>query len=91
MPRFVIPGLLQSITAGEREVPAEGGTVAEALAALTRLYPEARSRLFAEDGTLRTHVNLFVNEEDIRFLRGLETPVAESDEILIIPAMAGGS
>lgn len=90
MPRFIIPGLLQSVTAGEREVFAEGTTVAEALASLSRRFPEAYGRLFQEDGALRSHVNLYVNDEDIRFLNGLATPVGETDEILIIPAMAGG-
>ncbi|HEY8530676.1 MAG TPA: ubiquitin-like small modifier protein 1 [Limnochorda sp.] len=90
MPRVIIPSLLQSVTDGTKEVIAPGETVAEALAALARQYPATQSRLFQEDGALRPHVNLFVNEEDIRFLRGLDTPVGEDDEILIIPAMAGG-
>jgi len=91
MPRVIIPSLLQSATDGAREVTAPGETVAAALAALARQYPGTQSRLFQEDGALRPHVNLFVNEEDIRFLRGLDTPVDEDDEILIIPAMAGGA
>lgn len=64
--------------------------MAEALASLSRRFPEAYGRLFQEDGALRSHVNLYVNDEDIRFLNGLATPVGETDEILIIPAMAGG-
>ena len=91
MPRVIIPSLLQAVTDGAREVTAEGETVGQALAFLTQRYPAAESRLFQEDGALRPHVNLFVNDEDIRFLGGLDTPVGENDEILIIPAMAGGA
>lgn len=69
----------------------EGETVAEALRSLDRLFPGVGERVFQGDGTLRRFVNVFVNDEDIRFLNGLDTSLKEGDELSIVPAMAGGS
>ena len=67
-----------------------GGTVGEVLGALSGRYPELGRRLFKTEGELNRFVNIFVNEEDIRFLDNLETSVAPGDDVLIIPAIAGG-
>lgn len=89
MPIVRIPTPLRPHAGGSDSAQAEGSTVGEVLNALTTNYPELRSRLF--DGEeLRRFVNVYVNNEDIRFLEDLDTPVAPTDEVSIIPAVAGG-
>jgi MoaD family protein len=89
MPIVRIPTPLRPHAGGSDSAQAEGSTVSEVLNALTTNYPELRSRLF--DGEeLRRFVNVYVNNEDIRFLEDLDTPVAPTDEVSIIPAVAGG-
>lgn len=89
MPIVRIPTPLRPHAGGSDSTQAEGSTVGEVLNALTTNYPELRSRLF--DGEeLRRFVNVYVNNEDIRFLEDLDTPVAPTDEVSIIPAVAGG-
>lgn len=89
MPLVRIPTPLRPHAGGNDSAQAEGSTVGEVLNALTSAYPELRSRLFdGED--LRRFVNVYVNNEDIRFLEDLDTPVATADEVSIIPAVAGG-
>ena len=89
MPLVRIPTPLRPHAGGNDSAQAEGSTVGEVLNALTTAYPELRSRLFdGED--LRRFVNVYVNNEDIRFLEDLDTPVATADEVSIIPAVAGG-
>mgnify|MGYP001374593271 CR=1 FL=1 len=66
-------------------------TVGQALAQLTAEYPDLKQHLFSDEGKLRSFVNVFVGEEDIRYLRGTETPVEEGARLLIIPSIAGGS
>jgi len=85
-----IPTPLQRLTNGQGEVRAEGGTINDLLADLERSYPGIKERLCDESGKLRRFVNVFVNEEDIRFLQGDQTPIKEGDEVSIIPAIAGG-
>jgi len=85
-----IPTPLQRLTNGQGEVQAEGATVDDLLADLERSYPGIKERLCDESGKLRRFVNVFVNEEDIRFLQGDQTPVKAGDEVSIIPAIAGG-
>jgi molybdopterin synthase sulfur carrier subunit len=85
-----IPPVLRAQTGGESEVSADGGTVGEALRALTSAHPDAESQLFGPEGELNRYVNIYLNDEDVRVLDGLETPIAESDTIVILPAMAGG-
>ena len=86
-----IPTPLQRLTNGQGEVACEGKTVTELLADLERRYPGIKERICDEAGKLRRFVNVFVNEEDIRFLTGDQTPLKDGDEVSIIPAIAGGS
>lgn len=85
-----IPTPLQSLTKGEKEVKASGRTIAEVIASLEAQYPGVRDRLLDEDGQIRRFVNIYVDEEDVRFLQGLGTEVKEGAEISVIPAVAGG-
>jgi molybdopterin synthase sulfur carrier subunit len=90
MTKVRIPTPLRSFTRNQNEVTAAGATVGEVLKDLEQRFPGIGSRLFDDKGAVRRYVNIFHNEEDIRFLQGLETPVSESDHITIIPAIAGG-
>lgn len=85
-----IPPVLRPAVGGEREVVAEGATVGDVLNALVEAHPETREQIFAEDGDLNRYVNVYINDEDVRVLDGLATPVAEADALVILPAMAGG-
>jgi MoaD family protein len=84
-----IPTQLRSATDGESVAEVSGSTVGEVLDSLYERFSELRSRI-AEDGGLRRFVNVYVGGEDIRFLEGLDTPVADGDEVTILPAVAGG-
>ncbi len=86
-----IPPVLRPAVGGEREVTAAGSSVGEVLTALVETHPETREQIFAEDGELNRYVNVYLNDEDVRVLDGLGTAVGESDELVILPAMAGGS
>ena len=86
-----IPPVLRSSTGGEREVTAEGANVGEVLRSLARQHPDTERQLFGQDGTLNRYVNVYLNDEDVRVLEGLETPVGERDTLVILPAMAGGA
>jgi sulfur-carrier protein len=85
-----IPTQLRTLTGGANEVPAEGSTVGEVLKALDARHPGVGDRLFDDDGRLRRFVNIFVADEDVRFLEGLDTPVTDGQTVSIIPAVAGG-
>jgi sulfur-carrier protein len=85
-----IPTALRTLTGGASEVSADGSTVGEILKSLDAAHPGFGERVFDESGALRRFVNVFVAEEDIRFLEGLSTPVAEGQAVSIIPAVAGG-
>ena len=85
-----IPTPLQRLTNGKGEVTCEGKTVAELLGDLERRHPGVKERICDETGKLRRFVNVFVNEEDIRFLQGDQTVVKDGDDVSIIPAIAGG-
>ena len=85
-----IPTPLQKLTKDQGEVTATGGTVSALIADLEKSYPGLRERLCDEQGKLRWFVNIYVNEEDIRFLKGDATPLKDGDEVSIIPAIAGG-
>jgi molybdopterin synthase sulfur carrier subunit len=85
-----IPAPLQDLTGGQSRVECEGGTVAEVLAHLDGGHPGTRDRICDETGKVRRFVNIYVNEDDVRFLQGEATPVNDGDEISIIPALAGG-
>ena len=85
-----IPTQLRSLSANASEVQVEAGTVAEALKALEAAYPGFAERLFDEKGELRRFVNVFVADEDIRFMQGVDTPLTDGSVVSIIPAVAGG-
>ncbi len=85
-----IPTVLRPLAGGAPVVDAAGGTLAEVLADLDRRFPGLGERLRGEDGNLHPFVNVFVGDEDARYLDGLATPVADGVEVSIIPAVAGG-
>lgn len=85
-----IPTPLRKYTEGREEVALSGPTVRELLDNLEASYPGIGERIRDDKGAVRRFVNIFVRDEDIRFLDGLDTPVADGDEISIIPAIAGG-
>ena len=85
-----IPSPLQPLVERKPEVEAKGGTLREVLADLETQFPGFESRIYDEEGKLRRFVNVYINDEDIRFLQGEDTPVNEGDEVSIVPAIAGG-
>jgi molybdopterin synthase sulfur carrier subunit len=85
-----IPTQLRELSGGASEATLEGSTVAEVLKALEVAHPGFGERLYDDTGGLRRFVNVFVADEDIRFLDGLDTPVADGETVSIIPAVAGG-
>jgi molybdopterin synthase sulfur carrier subunit len=85
-----IPTQLRSLAGNAGEATVEAGTVGEALKALDAAHPGFADRLFDEGGSLRRFVNIFLGEEDIRFLEGLDTPVTPGSVLSIVPAVAGG-
>lgn len=85
-----IPTPLRTLTKGAEEVTASGTTVAQVVDDLERQYPGVKSRLCDDKGDVRRFVNIFLADEDIRFLQGLSTPVHDGDQISIVPAIAGG-
>jgi molybdopterin synthase sulfur carrier subunit len=91
MPTVKIPPVLRAQTGGEAELETPGATVGDALRSLAEVYPGTRSQLFADGGDLNRYVNVYLNDEDVRVLDGLDTAVADSDTVVILPAMAGGS
>ncbi|HEX2702900.1 MAG TPA: ubiquitin-like small modifier protein 1 [Solirubrobacteraceae bacterium] len=90
MPTIKIPPVLRASVGGEREVEAAGANVREVLRALVAAHPATESQLFGGDGELNRYVNVYLNDEDVRVLDGLDTTVAPSDSLVILPAMAGG-
>ena len=91
MPTVKIPPVLRAQTGGASELDASGATVGEALRALAEAHPATRDQLFGADGELNRYVNVYRNDEDVRVLDGLDTAVTDSDTVVILPAMAGGS
>jgi sulfur-carrier protein len=85
-----IPPVLRSSTGGQSQVEADGSTVGEVLKALADEHPATKSQLFSEEGQLNRYVNVYLNDEDVRVLDGLDTQVKGSDMLVILPAMAGG-
>jgi sulfur-carrier protein len=85
-----IPPVLRAQTGGRPEVEAAGSTVGEVLRALTAEYPDTEGQLFGADGDLNRYVNVYLNDEDVRVLDGLDTGVSDGDTVVILPAMAGG-
>jgi sulfur-carrier protein len=89
---FHIPGALREFTASKAKVqiPDLPATVGDALSLLCALYPGLRDRVINEQGQVRQHINIFVGEENIRYLGGLTCPVSDRSEISIVPAVSGG-
>jgi sulfur-carrier protein len=85
-----VPTTLRPLTAGKAEVEVEGTTVGEVFEALDAAHPGFRARLLDDEGNLRRFVNVFVDDEDVRFMDGLSTPVPDGDVVAIVPAVAGG-
>jgi len=85
-----IPTILRNYTGGEKAVSGDGGTLQELFADLDSRHEGLRSRLVAEDGSLNRFVNVYLNDEDVRFLGGVETPLSDGDVVTILPAVAGG-
>ncbi|HEY6781094.1 MAG TPA: ubiquitin-like small modifier protein 1 [Thermoleophilaceae bacterium] len=91
MTTIKIPPVLRSSVGGAKQVEADGSSVGDLLRALAAEHPETQSQLFSEDGELNRYVNVYLNDEDVRVLDGLETTVGAGDTVMILPAMAGGA
>ena len=85
-----VPAMLRPTVGGERTVAAEGSTLRELIQNVDNRHPGFAGQLLEPTGDQRRFVNIYLNDEDVRYLNGLETPVAESDVISILPAVAGG-
>jgi len=88
--KIVIPTPLRSFTEQQKNVDIEATTVGEALNNLSTRFPNLKKHLYNDEGSLRSYVNIYLNDNDIRFLKKDQTEVAEDDTILIIPSIAGG-
>jgi molybdopterin converting factor small subunit len=91
MATIKIPPVLRPSVGGAKEVEAGGENVGAVLRELAQAHPATESQLFSADGQLNRYVNVYLNDEDVRVLDGLDTAVGESDTLVILPAMAGGS
>lgn len=85
-----IPPVLRTAAGNNKQLEIDGATVGEVLEGLGRRYPTLRQQLLTDDGALNRFVNIYRNDEDIRYLQELATPLSERDTIVILPAMAGG-
>ncbi len=90
MPKILIPTPLRQFAGGNDAVDATGATIGECLEALTAQHPDLRKNLFNDEGKLRSFVNIYINDEDIRYLQKDQTPVSATDTVSIIPSVAGG-
>ena len=86
-----IPPVLRTSTGGQKQVEVPGSTVREVIGGLVTAYPGLAPQLLAGDGDLNRFVNVFLNDTDVRHLQALDTPVADRDTVLLLPAMAGGA
>jgi molybdopterin converting factor small subunit len=89
--KVMIPTPLRQYAGKQESIQVQAGTVGEALSALTGQFAELKKHLFADDGRLRSFVNVYVNDEDIRYLQKDQTRVKEGDTISIVPSIAGGA
>lgn len=87
----LIPTPLRNLTQNQDTVQADAANVTELVNALEASYPGMGGRLRGDDGVLRRFINIYVNDEDIRFLQGAETPLKDGDQVSIVPAIAGGN
>jgi MoaD family protein len=85
-----IPPVLRQQAGNQKKVEVTGSTVGEALESLLGTYPGLREQIFTADGSLNRFVNVYVNGRDVRYEQELATPVGENDEVILLPAMAGG-
>ena len=85
-----IPTVLRKHTGGEAQVQATGGTIAELVEDIANRFPEFKAKVVADDGSLHRFINVYANDEDVRYLQGLETKVSDGDVVSILPAVAGG-
>lgn len=88
--KIMIPTPLRAYAGRQDSVSVQAATVGEALVALTAQFAELKKHLFADDGRLRSFVNVYVNDDDIRYLQKDQTPVREGDTVSIVPSIAGG-
>ncbi len=86
-----IPTVLRPAMGGQTTVAVEGTTIGEVLAQITAEYPSIKGQLVNEDGSLHRFLNVYVNDDDVRYLGGVDAPVANDDEITLLPAVAGGA
>jgi sulfur-carrier protein len=86
-----IPSVLRGATEGQKAVALEGSTVGDVLGQLAADHPGVREQVFSPDGTLHRFLNVYVNDDDVRYTGGLATSVAAGDEITLLPAVAGGA
>ena len=89
MARIRIPPVLRPAVGGDKELSADGGSVGEILRTVAESHPDTESQLFSADGDLNRYVNVYLNDEDVRVLQGLDTAVGRDDTLVILPAMAG--
>jgi adenylyltransferase/sulfurtransferase len=90
MARILIPTPLRQFAGKQDTVEAAGATVGEVLTALTALYPDLKKQIYNDEGKLRSFVNVYLNDDDIRYLKKDATPVAAGDTLSIVPSIAGG-
>ena len=90
MVKVKIPGPLRKLAGGKDEIEVEAKNLKEVIEKLAEINPEMKNRLLDENGEVRRFINIYVNNEDIRFLKGLDTELKDGDEVSIIPAIAGG-
>ncbi len=90
MSKVRIPPVLRAAAGQNKQVEVSGATVGEVLSGLAERYPGLRGQLFTDEGSLNRFVNVYLNDQDVRYLGELATPVADSDTVIVLPAMAGG-
>ena len=89
--KVIIPTPLRAYAGKQESVELQAGTVGEALSALTTHFADLKKHLYSDDGRLRSFVNVYVNDEDIRYLQKDQTPLNEGDTVSIVPSIAGGA
>ena len=90
MSTVFIPSVLRANVGGAKSLELDGDSIRAVVEALVSKHPSLRSQLLSEDGELNRFVNVYINGQDVRYMAGLETPVAPADEVRLLPAMAGG-
>jgi sulfur-carrier protein len=86
-----IPTVLRKHTDGQATVPAAGGTLRELIDDIAQRFPEFRDQVVSDDGDLHRFINVYVNDEDVRYLESMDTKISDGDTVAILPAVAGGS